>query len=219
MVAANHAGLGGREKNLPATGQPKNLEQLAACVAMNARPVAVVIQIDVRKKRCVKPGIQRIRQVGHDIRFEVTVMNRLQPSQHLLPLDAFVQRVAVDQHGQVAVPTDVSLAGWFAKSALPGASGLSVIDGHVNGKTRAGVFARLGALKEGDRISVELAGEGSRDFAVFRVLTVRTAEAANYLFSQDPAVARQLNLITCGGAYIETARDFSERTIVMAKAI
>lgn len=141
-------------------------------------------------------------------------------SEHLtipsISLDALVQRVGTDQYLQIAVPTNVMLAGWYTQSAIPGEKGLSIIDGHVNGKTRAGVFAKLAQVKVGDKIGIQLANGSKRSFTVMQVLTVPTKDATNQLFSQDPKVVSQLNLVTCNGVYDPAANDFTERTIVTA---
>src|SRR4051812_44501719 len=45
----------------------------------------------------------------------------------------YVQKMGIDQHGQVAAPNNVNLAGWYIHSLKPGEAGLSIIDGHVDG--------------------------------------------------------------------------------------
>ncbi len=131
-------------------------------------------------------------------------------------MDALIQRVGVDQFSQVAVPTNINLAGWFTHSNSPGEVGLSVIDGHVNGKGRDGVFAKLAQVKVGDVITVILANGTERTFHAVYVTNVPTTDAANQLFSQLPGVKSQLNLITCGGVYNPAVKDYTERTIVGA---
>src|SRR5664279_3678092 len=52
----------------------------------------------------------------------------------------FLQQVSVDQNNDVGVPSNINLGGWFTKSQLPGATGLSIIDGHIDGTTKPGIF-------------------------------------------------------------------------------
>ncbi|MCA9343243.1 hypothetical protein KC950_04515 [Candidatus Saccharibacteria bacterium] len=50
-------------------------------------------------------------------------------------VDAYVQKSGVDQDNRVAVPNNVHLTSWFADSQKPGQNGLSIISGHVSGRT------------------------------------------------------------------------------------
>lgn len=134
-----------------------------------------------------------------------------------ISLSAYIQRVEVNKQGEIGVPTNINLAGWFTGSVVPGEKGLSIIDGHVNRTKTAGVFANLTKLKSDDEIQVQLANGKKYYFSVMKVITVESSQAANQLFSQDPTVSSQLNLITCDGAYDAKKEDFSERTIVQAK--
>src|SRR5262245_48002539 len=59
------------------------------------------------------------------------------PKKIIIPsigVDAFVQQVGVDQKKQIAVPDNIHMVGWFINSVRPGQKGLSIIDGHVNGR-------------------------------------------------------------------------------------
>jgi hypothetical protein len=53
-------------------------------------------------------------------------------------VDAYVQKVGVDQDKKIAVPNNVHLAAWFTESVRPGENGLSIIDGHVSGRKTDG---------------------------------------------------------------------------------
>ncbi|HSI20767.1 MAG TPA: class F sortase [Verrucomicrobiae bacterium] len=132
-------------------------------------------------------------------------------------VDGYIQRVGIDQYKNIAVPTNVHLAGWFTQSVVPGEKGLSIIDGHVNGRKGAGIFSKLAQVSKGDEITITLANGTARVFEVVSVTTIPTEEAANSLFSQDPAIERQLNLITCSGIYERASKDFTHRTIVAAR--
>lgn len=131
----------------------------------------------------------------------------------------YIQAVGIDQHHQVAVPTNIHLAGWFVNSVTPGDPGLSIIDGHLDGYRLPGIFASLGRLKPGDRFSVDLANGRTRTFQVKTVQSLPTAQAASTLFSQDPSITRQLNLITCSGTFVKSAAAYDQRVIVTAEYI
>ncbi len=130
----------------------------------------------------------------------------------------FIQKVGVDQHSQIAVPTNIHLAGWFVNTVTPGSLGLSIIDGHLDGYRLPGIFADIAKLKPGDSIVVELANGLTRKFRVVRVQSLPTSQAVSVLFSQTPGISRQLNLITCGGVFNKSA-GYDHRVIVMASLL
>ncbi len=133
--------------------------------------------------------------------------------------EGFIQNVGVDQNKQIAVPNNIYFAGWFVDSVRPGQKGLSIIDGHVDGRENEGIFKRLSNLEKGDRFDIELGDGSTRQFKVRSIDVVPTEQAANYLFSQDPAVVHQLNLITCGGNYNAEAGGYDQRIIVTSELV
>lgn len=134
--------------------------------------------------------------------------------------EGFIQKVGKDQNGQIAVPNNIHIAGWFIDSARPGQQGLSIIDGHVDGRSeQGGVFKHIGRLNTDDTFQVELGSGTVLDYKVHTVTSVETDKAASQLFSQMPGVVSQLNLITCGGNYDRELRDYDQRIIVVAELL
>jgi len=128
----------------------------------------------------------------------------------------YITKVGIDQHNQVASPDNVNLAGWYVHSIKPGQSGLSVIDGHVDGKKGPGIFSQLNKLKPGDTYNVELANNTKVNYQVQRVSRLKVADAAAELFARDPLIDSQLNLITCYGRFNYQSGQYDERTIVVS---
>lgn len=131
-----------------------------------------------------------------------------------LGIDAYVQNVGVDQNNEIAVPNNIHVAGWFIDSVRPGDKGLSIIDGHLNGRQRDGIFANLETIQKGAVIFVEFGDGTAKQFKVTDKVTVDTEEAASVLFSQYPSVTHQLNLVTCGGNFDRDAHLYTKRVIV-----
>lgn len=131
----------------------------------------------------------------------------------------FIQNVGIDQRSAVAVPSNIHMAGWFAESSRPGQTGLSIIDGHVDGRQNDGIFKNLIKLKENDELTIELGSGAVKRFKVKKVTSVDTDRSAEVLFSHDPALSSQLNLITCGGNFNQQARQYDERVIVVTELI
>jgi sortase A len=132
-------------------------------------------------------------------------------------VDAFVQKVGVDQNSQIAVPNNIHVVGWFVDSVLPGENGLSIIDGHLDGTRMGGVFRHLAELVSGDTFEIEFGNGTIKQFRVIAVVRVGLDDAEDPLFSQIPTVASQLNLITCGGTYDRATRTYDQRDIVQAE--
>lgn len=131
-----------------------------------------------------------------------------------ISVDAYVQKSGVDQDNRIAVPNNVHLASWFADSQKPGQNGLSIIAGHVSGRTTDGVFQQLKSLVNGDEFEIELGNGEIKRYTVVDTKQVKEAESANYLFSQQPDVTSQLNLITCGGTFNGDTQLYEDRVIV-----
>ena len=134
-------------------------------------------------------------------------------------IEGFIQKVGVDQNLAVAAPNNVNLAGWFVDSMLPGQKGLSIIDGHVSGRTKDGVFKQLAGVKTGDIVIVTMGGGKEHKYKVFATNTVPHEQAAQVLFDQDPKVTSQLNLITCTGQFDRQSETYADRVIVYAELI
>jgi sortase (surface protein transpeptidase) len=96
------------------------------------------------------------------------------------------------------VPSNGFPAGWFTGAPTPGEKGPAVIVGHVRWSGRPGVFARLGGLRPGNKITVT---RQDRSAAVFQVVRIKQypkttfPSAAVYGDLDHPG----LRLITCGG--------------------
>ena len=114
-----------------------------------------------------------------------------------------------------SLPGQASDAAWYEDSVTPGQIGTSVIEGHLDSYQGPAVFFRLGALRPGDRVDVQLA-DGMT--AVFRVTGVR-----RYLKSTFPAKTvygatsyAALRLITCGGAFDYATGHYLSSVVVFA---
>lgn len=133
--------------------------------------------------------------------------------------EGFVQTVGVDQDKQVAVPNNIHMAGWFADSIKPGQRGLSIIDGHLNGRSADGIFVHLQNMKKDDTFTIEFGDGSTKQFKVTGIATIATKDAPNVLFSQNPKATNQLNLITCGGSFDRSSRLYDKRVIVSSELI
>jgi Sortase domain len=123
--------------------------------------------------------------------------------------------------GSIQVPsldTQAEEAAWYKYSVTPGQIGASVIEGHVDTYQGPAVFFRLGALRPGDLVDVNLA-DGTT--AVFRVTGVREYPKSRFpagtIFGATDYAA--LRLITCGGAFDYATGHYLSSTVVFASLI
>jgi sortase (surface protein transpeptidase) len=127
-------------------------------------------------------------------------------------------RLGLTRSGTLRPPHTTKVAGWFTGSPAPGATGSSVIAGHVDSYLGPGVFFRLRLLSRGDRIYVRQAGGR---VAVFRVSAVRRYAKARF---PTPAVygaapTPQLRLITCGGTFDPAVGSYLSNIVVYATMV
>lgn len=131
-----------------------------------------------------------------------------------------IEQVGIDQYGAIAVPSNIYMAGWYVKSALPGQKGLSVIDGHISGRYKEdAIFQHLQKLKTGATFTVKLGGGKDLRYEVRTVRTVQLKDSADVLLAKDPNITSQLNLITCAGKYDQSTKIYDHRVIVSAALI
>lgn len=120
--------------------------------------------------------------------------------------------------GTIEVPPldRASPAGWYRHSPTPGERGPAVLLGHVDSAEYGpGVFFRLGALRPGDTVSVSRADHTVAAFRVTRVTSVpkdHFPTLAVYGNTDDA----ELRLISCGGPFDSTTRNYLDNTVVYA---
>ena len=134
-----------------------------------------------------------------------------------LGVDGCIQQVGIDQEKAVAVPTNVHVAGWYTGSVLPGQRGVSLIDGHAQGRYGAAIFTNLYKLKKGARVEVEMGDGAKHSFVVREIKSYPVAEAAQHMLTPLNDNARQLTLITCSGSYSDDDRTYTKRIVVRAE--
>jgi LPXTG-site transpeptidase (sortase) family protein len=130
----------------------------------------------------------------------------------------FIQKVGIDSTNAVAAPSNIFLAGWYINSVKPGEVGVSLIDGHVQGVYKEGIFKKLSKLQKNDVFYV-VYGDGSRrSFTVQSTADYSTEEASTKMLEPVDGIERQLNLITCAGVYNKQTSQYEQRTLVVARA-
>jgi len=124
-------------------------------------------------------------------------------------------RLGVTATGALQVPASIGVAGWYTGSPRPGATGSSVIAGHIDSVSGPGVFFRLRELHPGDLVYVQ---RGHASMAVFTVTAVQLIPKSNFPTNEvyGPVPNAQLRLITCGGTFDPATGHYLSNVIVYA---
>ena len=133
-------------------------------------------------------------------------------------VDGCIQRVGIDQHKAMAVPSNIHVAGWFTASVAPGEPGLSIIDGHVLGQYNDAIFANLENLKKNETIRVQLGDMSWKEFTVESVDSYAASSTINEVYKPFDG-ERRLVLITCTGTYDAKNNSYDKRVVVRAKLV
>lgn len=107
-------------------------------------------------------------------------------------------------------------AAWYRLGPKPGETGPAVLLGHVDGKSKPGIFYRLREIAENDEILVDDNTGATRKFVVYR-----TKQVPKDTFPTDEVYGDtsgpELRVITCGGSFDTAANSYRDNTIVFAK--
>ena len=111
-----------------------------------------------------------------------------------------LQFLTLTSAGVLNPPTDLTQAGWYSGSSVPGQPGPSVLAGHVDSVSGPAVFYRLGLLKVGDTVTVTLSDQSTVQFAVTYVDSYPKDDFPTQSV-YGPVPDPELRLITCGGSF------------------
>jgi hypothetical protein len=132
-----------------------------------------------------------------------------------LGVDAPVQPVLTGPDRQLGVPESPSVVGWWSAGAAPGSRhGTVVLDGHVDTRSAGpGALFRVADLRPGDPIEVTSTHSTTR----YRIAAVRSYPKASLpadLF--DRTGHPRLVLITCGGSFNDSTREYDDNIVAYA---
>ncbi|WP_243436523.1 class F sortase [Streptomyces sp. FH025] len=132
-------------------------------------------------------------------------------------VDAPFTELTLDPAGQLnpPPPDDKNLVGWYREGVSPGELGAAVVAGHVDTTTGPAVFLMLSKLRPGSRVEVSRADGTIAVFAVDSVESfAKDAFPDQKVYGSTPDA--QLRLITCGGTYDKSRKDYLNNVVVFA---
>lgn len=128
-----------------------------------------------------------------------------------------LSELGLDKTGAIEAPRDFDVAGWFSLGPQPGQPGPAVIAGHVDSWDGPAVFYRLHELAAGDEVIVHRADGTAVRFTVTDAQSYpKSAFPADSVYG--PVPGPELRLITCGGAFDTSQRQYLENFVVYAVA-
>ncbi|MDB5194178.1 MAG: peptidase sortase [Parcubacteria group bacterium] len=145
-----------------------------------------------------------------------------QPLRLIIPsigVNANVQYVGVKADGSMGTPNNFTDVAWYKYGPVPGDTGSSVIDGHVdNALALSGVFKHLGDVKIGDDIYVMRKDGTKLHFRVMdtEMYSYKTAPNEKIFATEG---GKFLNLITCAGTWIKGEHSYDERLVVYTELV
>jgi hypothetical protein len=169
--------------------------------------------------RPASTGRREAPRIGREDASPGRVVRSVPPDRVSVPslgLDLDVRPTGVEEGGQMRLPADPRVLGWYRYGSAPGSgAGAAVLAGHVDSRRYGvGPLAALGAVRPGARVVVELAS-GRR--TAYRVDSIqrfdRQALPAGVFARSGP---ERLRLVTCTGAFLPEAGGYQQNLVVTA---
>lgn len=128
-----------------------------------------------------------------------------------------IMKLGFNEDLSLQVPPDAATVGWFSRGSAPGVDGPAVFASHINYAGRKGGFADLSSLAAGDEVRVHRADGTAVVFVVDRVERA-SKQAFPTAAVYGPTTRPEIRLITCGGAFDASTRNYEDNVIVFGHA-
>jgi sortase (surface protein transpeptidase) len=128
-----------------------------------------------------------------------------------------IMKLGFNEDRTLQVPPDAATVGWFSRGAAPGTVGPAVFASHINYAGKKGGFADIGQLAAGDEVRVHRADGSSVVFTVDRVERA-SKKAFPTAAVYGPTTRPEIRLITCGGTFDASTRNYEDNVIVFGHA-
>jgi len=132
-------------------------------------------------------------------------------------LDARVRPVGVATDGQMKLPSDPRVLGWYEFGPAPGGEegGSVVVAGHLDSdRFGLGPLVRLRDIRPGDTVRVRLSDGTAAAYTVRGIERFDRAGLPERVFSREGP--ERLRIVTCGGEYDAEAGGYQQNLVVSA---
>ena len=136
-----------------------------------------------------------------------------------LDTQAPIVKVGTSSNGELDVPVNPRVVGWWSPGAKPGAKkGTAIFAGHINYSGVTGALAEIGTLNPGDTVLVFGKHHGKQTEIKFSITGVRTYHKTRLPYEQifDQQVAGRLALVTCGGPFDASTGNYLDNIVAFA---
>ncbi|GHB33937.1 class F sortase [Streptomyces chryseus] len=125
-----------------------------------------------------------------------------------------VEQVGMTRDRSIGMPGNAGHAGWYTGSPTPGENGNTIIVGHLDSATGPAAFYGLGALRNGDPISIKRRDQTT---ATFTVTSISVWPKNNFPSERVYAATTkpQLTLITCAD-WDNTTNNYRSNLVITA---
>jgi sortase (surface protein transpeptidase) len=117
--------------------------------------------------------------------------------------------------GELAIPDDAAIVGWYQYGPSPGEPGSAVLAGHLDFHHKPGAFYHLDGISIGAIVTIRYTDGASRRFQVMDSTLVpkQSLPLSDVFVRSGPPTLR---LITCGGSFDRTTRHYRSNVVVTA---
>lgn len=135
-----------------------------------------------------------------------------------IDLAARVRPVGVAPNGQMSLPPDPRVLGWYRFGPVPSQQGSTVLAGHLDSlRYGLGPLVRLRDLAVGGLIVVTTEDRSTTTYSVEAIDRFDRQGLPDQLFARSGP--RRLRIITCGGDYDASAGGYEQNLVVSARPL
>lgn len=136
-----------------------------------------------------------------------------------LKAQAPIVNVGTTPNGELDVPLDPRVVGWWSPGAKPGArKGTAIFAGHINYAGVDGSLAKIGSLKPGDQVYLFGGLAGKKTEIKFKITGVRTYHKTRLPYKQifDQQSVGRIAIVTCGGPFDASTGNYLDNIVAFA---
>ena len=136
-----------------------------------------------------------------------------------LSAKAPIIKVGTTPDGQLDVPLNPRVVGWWSPGKKPGSpTGTAILAGHINYAGVTGTLSAIGTLKPGDVVRIYGIDAGHKAEVTFHVTGVRTYHKTTLPYQQifDQSGAGRVAIVTCGGPFDASTGNYLDNVVAYA---
>ena len=207
----------------PASAPPLTVERIRAAAASEATPKPVAPTVS----RSVSSGVPsdecpEMKNPGGRLQWGPTAQQGPAPTDGHIKLPTLgvlapIVKVGIDGANKMVVPHNARDVAWLDRGGIHGYTNNVVLAGHISYSRVDGSFMRIGSLRPGDEVKMDMNGEHYTYRVTFVCLFGRNTDRAAQImgYTEEPS----LTLISCGGGWDSGARTHSGRYAVRAELV